>query len=108
MGSRLKWAGHMKRMERDRLTKRINVLRVEDGRRRERPRLRWEDCEERFGGSGRGGENESEGWGERRRRDGSETGLVAKKKGKRKVTTGIGALDYKDKEESGNSVCNLW
>ena len=37
--SRLKWAGHVERMEGERLTKRVDALRVE-GRRR----LRWEDC----------------------------------------------------------------
>ena len=41
------------------LMKRTNLLRVK-GRRI--GRLRWEDCVKRF--SGRGGENESEGWGE--------------------------------------------
>ena len=44
-------------------------------------------CEERFGGSGRGVENESEGWG-------SGDGwwrLLMKKKGKQKSMTGIGA-----------------
>ena len=42
------------------LTKR--ALRVEGRRRRGRPKPRWEDCV-RFGGSSRGVENESEGWG---------------------------------------------
>ena len=37
----LKWAGHMERMEGERLTKRVDELGVE-GRRR--GRLRWEDC----------------------------------------------------------------
>ena len=43
----LKWAGHVERMERVRLTKRADVLRVEGRRRRGRPRLRWEDCVKR-------------------------------------------------------------
>ena len=34
----------MERMEGVRLTKRVDVLRVEGRRRRGRPRLRWEDC----------------------------------------------------------------
>ena len=41
--------------------------------------------------------------------DGSEMGLVMKKKGKQKSTTGIGAsltLDYRDKEESNNNNNN--
>ena len=62
--TQLKWAGHVERMERERLTKRAGALRVQGKRRRGRPRLRWEDCEERFGGIGWGVENASEGWGE--------------------------------------------
>ena len=46
--SRIKWAGNVDRMEGERLTKRVDALRVEGGRRRGRLR------EERFGGSGRG------------------------------------------------------
>ena len=57
--SRLKWAGHVERMEGEWLRKRADVLRVEGRRRRGRLRL----CEEKFGGSERGVENESEGWG---------------------------------------------
>ena len=39
------WAGHWKEgMERIRLTKRLDALRVEDRRKRGRPILRWEDC----------------------------------------------------------------
>ena len=45
MRSRLKWAGHVERMEGVRLTKRADALRVE-GRRR-RGRLRWEGCVKR-------------------------------------------------------------
>ena len=41
--SRLQWAGHVERMADDRLPKRAAELR-EQGRRRGRPRLRWEDC----------------------------------------------------------------
>ena len=39
--SRLKWAGHVERMEGAQLTKRADALRVE-GRRRGSPRLRWQ------------------------------------------------------------------
>ena len=39
MRSRLKWAGHVERMEEERFSKRDDALRVE-GRRRERPRLK--------------------------------------------------------------------
>ena len=49
--SRLKWAGHVERMEGVRLTKRADALRVES--------RQGCLCEERF--SGRGGENEGEG-----------------------------------------------
>ena len=42
--SRLKWAGHVERMEGEWLMKRAHALRVEGRRRRGRPRLRWEDC----------------------------------------------------------------
>ena len=41
--SRLRWAGHVERMEGVRLTKRADALGVEGRRRRGRPRLRWED-----------------------------------------------------------------
>ena len=37
MRSRLKWAGHMERMEEEWLMKRVDVLRVEDKMRRGRP-----------------------------------------------------------------------
>ena len=47
MRSRLKWAGHMERMEGERFTKKADALRVEGRRRRGRPRLRWEDCVKR-------------------------------------------------------------
>ena len=40
------WAGHVERMADDRLPKRAAELR-EQGRRRGRPRLRWEDCVKR-------------------------------------------------------------
>ena len=43
MKNRLKWAGRVDRMERERLTKRADALRVEDRRSRKRPRLIWEE-----------------------------------------------------------------
>ena len=46
--SQLKWAGHVGRMEGERLTKEADELRVEGKRRRGRPRLRWEDCVKRY------------------------------------------------------------
>ena len=46
--SRLQWAGHIERMVDDRLPKRAAELREEGRRRRERPRLRWEDCVKRY------------------------------------------------------------
>ena len=76
----IKWAGHMERMEGERLTKREDALRM-DGR-RGRPRLRWE---EKFDESGRGVENESKGRMETVGGDGSETGLVMKKKREKKL-----------------------
>ena len=42
--SRLKWGGHVERMEGVLMSKKANVLKVEDRRRRGRPGLRWEDC----------------------------------------------------------------
>ena len=45
--SRLQWAGHVERMADDRLPKRTAELREQGRRRRERPRLRWEDCVKR-------------------------------------------------------------
>ena len=45
--SQLKWAGHVERMEGERLMKRADALRVEGRRRRGRQRLRWEDCVKR-------------------------------------------------------------
>ena len=59
MRSLLKWVGHVERMVGERLMKRVDVLRVEG--RRGRQRFRWEDCEKR---DLVGVENESEGWGE--------------------------------------------
>ena len=50
----------MDRMEGERLTKRADALRGEGRRRRETPRLRWEDCPKRDL-AGVGEENESEG-----------------------------------------------
>ena len=66
MRSRLMWAGHVERMEGERLTKRVDVLRVEGTK-----RLRCKDCVKRdLAGVGRewrmrdgGVENEDEGWG---------------------------------------------
>lgn len=39
----LRWFGHMERMESGRMTKRVYMCDVEDGRRRGRPRVRWKD-----------------------------------------------------------------
>ena len=59
--SRLQWAGHVERMADDRLPKRAAELR-EQGRRRGRPRLRWEDyrCKEGCEEDMRGGRLEGE------------------------------------------------
>ena len=46
--SRLKWAGHVERMERVRLTNRAEANGMEGRRRRGRPRLGWEDCFKRY------------------------------------------------------------
>ena len=55
----------METVEEVRLTRRADALRVENktSRRRGRPRLKLKDCVKRFGGIGRGVENEGEGWG---------------------------------------------
>ena len=64
--------------------------------------------EERFGGSGGVGEWRMRAWDggvDTVSGDGSETGLVMKKKGEQKSTTCIGVSftpDYRDKEESSN------
>ena len=59
--SRLKWDGHVERMEGTRLKKREDVVGVEGRRRRGRPTLRWEDRVKRnFVGIG-GVKNEGEG-----------------------------------------------
>ena len=62
--------------------------------------------EERFDGSGRGVENESEGWGSR---DGwwrrQLNGISDEEEGKQQLTTGIVASltpDFRNKEESNN------
>jgi hypothetical protein len=41
--SRLNWAGHVVRMEKQRPAKRILIDKPVGRRRRERPKLRWED-----------------------------------------------------------------
>ena len=48
--SRLKLAGHLERMERERLMKRVDALRVKEKTKTEMGGL----CEESFGGRGRG------------------------------------------------------
>ena len=45
--SRLRWAGHVERMEDYRLPKRAAELREQGRRRRGRTMLRWEDCVKR-------------------------------------------------------------
>ena len=45
--SRLKWAGHMVRMNDDKLPKTAETKKQEGSRKRERPQLRWEDCVKR-------------------------------------------------------------
>ena len=45
--SRMKWAGHMVRMNDDKLPKRAEPKRQEGSRKRGRPQLRWEDCVKR-------------------------------------------------------------
>ena len=47
MRSRLQWAGPVERMADDRLPKRAAALREEGGKRRGKPRLRWEECVKR-------------------------------------------------------------
>ena len=98
--SLLRWAGHVERMERLRLTKIADALGVEGRRRRG---MRWEDCVERDL-VGLGGEWRTKAR-DRGSGDGSKTELVMKKKRKHKSTTGIGASlipDYSEKEESND------
>ena len=45
--SRMKWAGHMVRMNDDKLPKRAETKRQEGSRKQGRPQLRWEDCVKR-------------------------------------------------------------
>ena len=52
--SGMKWARHMVRMKDDKLPKRAETKKQEGSRKRGRPQLRWEDCEERSE-KGRGG-----------------------------------------------------
>ena len=40
---RLRWIGHMMRMEEDNATRRLTLLTADEGRRRGRPKLRWMD-----------------------------------------------------------------
>ena len=40
---RLRWIGHVMRMEEDNATRRLTLLRPDGGRRRGRPKLRWMD-----------------------------------------------------------------
>ena len=100
VSSRLKWAGHVEKMEgeRERSTKRAHALKVEDRRRKGRPTLRWEDCVKRdLAGVGESVENESEGWGKTVGGDGE--------KSEKKSTIGVGdnlSPDSRDKEESNN------
>ena len=42
--NRLKWAGHVIRMEEQSATRRVLVAVVEGRRQMDRPKLRWEDC----------------------------------------------------------------
>ena len=78
--SQLKWAGHVERVEGVRLTKSADAIRVE-GRRRERPRLRWEDCikKDLVGVGGEWRMRARDGGVEMVGGDGSETKLVMKK-----------------------------
>ena len=45
--SRLKWAGHGETMGNEKMVKRSDAQKVEENRRRGRPRMRWEDCVKR-------------------------------------------------------------
>ena len=58
--SRLQWAGHVGRMADDRLPKRAAELCEQGRRRRDRPSLRWEDCDKRCEEGRRGGRLEEE------------------------------------------------
>ena len=46
-GRRIRWLGHLERMEEDRMPKKIFNQELEGMRRRGRPRKRWEEGEER-------------------------------------------------------------
>ena len=39
----MRWIGHIMRMEEDNAPRKLTLLRLDGGRRRERPRLRWVD-----------------------------------------------------------------
>ena len=73
--------------------KRADALRVEGRRRRGRPGLRWKDCTKRdvVGVGGEWRTRARDGGVETVGGDDSEMGLVTKKTGKKKLTTGIGA-----------------
>ena len=45
--SRMKWGGHMVRMNNDKLPKSAETKRQEGSRKRGKPQLRWEDCVKR-------------------------------------------------------------
>ena len=42
--SRMRWAGHLVRMDAGKLAKRAEVKKHQGHGKRERPQLRWEDC----------------------------------------------------------------
>ena len=53
--SQIKWAGHMVRMQEDKLPKRAETKKQEGSRKWGRPQLRWEDCVKRDLRKARGG-----------------------------------------------------
>ena len=57
----LRWYGHVERMEKGRMTRRMYEAKVEGKRERGRPRRRWRECiKERVGGKGLGMEEAGE------------------------------------------------